>query len=48
MDAFAPLKGDSLSHEAQWKTAFASLKGKPAQLEFQLRDADLFSIELAG
>jgi hypothetical protein len=41
-----PIKGDSLSHAVRWKAGLASLNRAPVQLEFQLRNASLYSFEL--
>ena len=41
-----PLNGDSLAHAVKWKQPLNSLKGKPVQLEFVLRDARLYGFEL--
>jgi hypothetical protein len=41
-----PIRGDSLAHAVRWPLSLASLKGKPVQIEFRLRDASLFSFDL--
>ena len=39
-----PFKGDSTAHEVLWKgRSMDELKGRTIRLEFQLRDADLFT-----
>ena len=45
-DDCKPVKGDSLAHPIQWKVPLNTLHGKPAQVEFILRDAKLFAFEL--
>jgi hypothetical protein len=42
------LSGDSLAHEVQWNSnaSLQSLKGKPIQLEFVMKDARLYGLEL--
>jgi hypothetical protein len=41
------ITGDSLAHPVRWKQALHSLKDKPVQIEFRLRDASLFGFEVA-
>jgi hypothetical protein len=43
-----PIHGDSLQHELRWSGDFQSLKGQPLRLEFQLRDTQLFAINVEG
>jgi hypothetical protein len=43
-----PLRGDSVDHKLQWKRPLSELRGKPAQIEFSLRDARLFAFEVAS
>ena len=43
---FTPVNGDSLSHPARWEGDFASLKGRPIQLEFSLVDGQLYGFTL--
>jgi hypothetical protein len=42
----APIKGDSLTHTVRWKRNLASLRNKPIQLDFQLRNAKIYGFEL--
>jgi len=41
-----PIQGDSVSHIVRWKSAVASLKGKPVRLEFSLRRTQLYGFDL--
>jgi hypothetical protein len=46
MEAFT---GDSVAHEMKWKgKSLDELKGKVVRLEFQLRDADLYTFRATG
>jgi len=42
------ISGNAVALPVKWKRALSSLKGKPVQLEFQLRNARLFSFELSN
>lgn len=42
-----PLRGDLLTHPVRWTAPLSDLKDKPVQLEFLLRDAQLYGFELA-
>lgn len=41
-----PVSGDVVAAPVQWKSPLSTLKGKPVQLEFFLRNARLFSFDL--
>lgn len=41
-----PVRGDSLRHRLVWKQPLATLAGKPCQVEFSLRSARLYAIEV--
>ena len=41
-----PIQGDSVSHSVRWKSAVASLKGRPVRLEFSLRRTQLYGFDL--
>jgi hypothetical protein len=43
----APISGDSLAHPVKWKQPMESLKGRPLRLEFHLRDARVYAMEVA-
>jgi hypothetical protein len=43
-----PVKGDSLSHEVQWKQPLSDLRTKPVQIEFVLKDAKLYGFEVVS
>lgn len=45
-DDGGPIRGDSLAHPVNWKGSLSELAGKPARLEFSLREADLYGVEL--
>ncbi|MEX0642646.1 MAG: hypothetical protein WD468_08085 [Pirellulales bacterium] len=40
-----PIVGDRLSHPVRWREPIASFVGKPAQLEFRIRQATLFGFD---
>lgn len=40
------IRGDSLTHPVRWKGDLASLRGKPVQLEFALRQGKFYGFEL--
>lgn len=42
----SPVTGDALAAPLTWKQPLASLKGKPARLEFSLKNACLFALEV--
>jgi hypothetical protein len=42
-----PLTGDSLAHSPRWRGRLSALRGRPIRLELRLREADLFSLDLA-
>jgi hypothetical protein len=42
-----PIHGSSIEHEIVWRKGFASLSDKPVQLEFQLKDAHLYGLEVS-
>ncbi|WP_428938703.1 twin-arginine translocation signal domain-containing protein [Fontivita pretiosa] len=42
----APITGDSLAHAVKWKQPMESLKGRPLRLEFHLRDARVYAMEV--
>jgi hypothetical protein len=46
-DEVAPLRGNSTRHPVGAKGSFAGLRGLPVRIEFTLRDADLYGLELA-
>ncbi len=42
----APVTGDFIDHSVTWKGgSLAALAGKPVRLRFELRGADLFSLQ---
>ena len=41
-----PIRGDSLDAVVEWKKPIASLRGKPIRLEFALKNASLFAIQV--
>ncbi len=41
-----PIQVDSLSAPVQWRGRFDALKGKPVRLEFSLRSASLFALDV--
>jgi len=41
------IRGDSTAHAVRSRGKLAELKGRPVQLEFSLRDTNLFGFELA-
>jgi hypothetical protein len=43
-----PVTGDGLALDIDWKAPLAELGGRPVQVEFLLRDAQLFSFDLAN
>lgn len=43
-----PIRGDSLSHAVRWQHPLARVRGKPVRIEFALREAQLFALDLAG
>ena len=47
-DDCTPVRGDSLAHAVSWKQPLASLRGKPARLEFSLRDGRLYAIDVVN
>jgi hypothetical protein len=47
-DDCTPLRGDSVSHELQWKRPLSDLRGTPVQLQFTLRDAQLYAFEVGS
>lgn len=40
-----PLRGDAITHQIQWKKSLNKLRGQPVQLEFKLRDGELYGFE---
>jgi hypothetical protein len=42
----SPIQGDSVSLPLRWKGSLTTMKGKPVQLEFHLRDARLYGFDL--
>jgi hypothetical protein len=42
-----PVTGDSVAHPLHWKRDLSTLGGKPVQLEFVLRDAELYAFDVA-
>jgi hypothetical protein len=43
-----PICGDSLAHEVAWKQPLSALRDRPVRLEFRLRNARLWALELAN
>jgi hypothetical protein len=43
---WAGIKGDSIDHKVEWMKSLKSLGKKPVRIEFQLRDAQLYSFDL--
>jgi hypothetical protein len=41
-----PIRGDNLAHATQWKRNLKSVRGRPASVEFQLRDGNLYAFDL--
>lgn len=41
-----PIRGDSLGHELRWNGEFGRLKSQPIRLELELRDAELFALNV--
>jgi len=44
----APITGDSLAHPVKWQQPLASSASRPVRLEFHLRDAQLYAIDLTA
>jgi hypothetical protein len=42
----SPISADSLAAPVEWQGKLADLRGKPVRVEFNLRKADLFALEL--
>ena len=42
----APIRGDDVALPVEWESELTALAGKPARLEFELRDASLFAFDL--
>lgn len=47
-DWSGPVGGDGRRRELRWKRGLASLRGRPAAIEWRLSKADLFAFEFAG
>ena len=45
-DDCQPIRGDLTTHPVRWRASLASLADQPVQLEFLLRDAQLYGFEL--
>jgi hypothetical protein len=43
---FQAVRGDSLAHPLRWKGDMSSLAGRPVAIEFRLKDASLFALEV--
>ncbi|MGE3817863.1 MAG: hypothetical protein AB7I30_00355 [Isosphaeraceae bacterium] len=42
-----PVEGDTLAGDVRWRESLGRLRGRPARLEFQLRNAALFAFEFS-
>jgi hypothetical protein len=42
----SPIRGDSVSLPLQWKRVLAALKGRPVRMEFFLRDAQFYGLDV--
>jgi hypothetical protein len=45
-DDCATIRGDALAHEVRWEGALSALAGRPVQVEFALKAADLYGFAL--